>query len=65
MVWFESRDTEKIAKLAQENFIYVFPVLPILPLLSWLLKQGVGYFTSLSVVIVIMIFLFYLLQKIV
>ncbi|HCC73072.1 MAG TPA: hypothetical protein DEP89_04760, partial [Methylophilaceae bacterium] len=65
MVWFESRDTEKIAKLAQENFIYVFPVLPILPLLSWLLKQGVGYFTSLSMVIVIMIFLFYLLQKIV
>ncbi len=65
MVWFESRDTEKIAKLAQENFIYVFPVLPILPLLSWLLKQGVGYFTSLSMVIVIMIFLFYLLQKLV
>ena len=65
MVWFESKDTEKIAKLAHENFIYVLPVMPVLPLLSWMLKQGCKYFTSLSMVIIFMVILFYLLQKIV
>ena len=64
MVWFESKDTEKIAKLAHENFIYVLPVMPALPLLSWMLKQGYNYFTSLIVVIILMVILFYLLQKI-
>ncbi|MEY3301123.1 MAG: hypothetical protein RLY73_545 [Pseudomonadota bacterium] len=39
MIWFESKDTEKIAKLANENFIYVLPVMPVLPLFSWLLKN--------------------------
>jgi hypothetical protein len=64
MIWFESKDTEKIAKLANENFIYVLPVIPILPLFSWMLKNGYGYFTSMIMVITIMIILFYLLQKI-
>lgn len=65
IVWFESRDTGKIAKLAHENFLYVLPVLPVLPLLSWMLKQGYSYFTSLIMVTLLMIMLFYLLQKIV
>ncbi len=64
MIWFESKDTDKIAKLANENFIYVLPVIPALPLFSWLLKNQYGYFTSMVVVIFIMIILFYLLQKI-
>jgi ABC-type multidrug transport system permease subunit len=64
MIWFESKDTDKIAKLANENFIYVLPVMPALPLFSWLLKNHYGYFTSMIVVIFIMIILFYLLQKI-
>ena len=64
MIWFESKDTEKIAKLANENFIYVLPVMPVLPLLSWMLKNGFGYFTSLIMVTILMIILFYLLQKI-
>ena len=64
IIWFESKDTEKIAKLANENFIYVLPVLPVLPLFSWMLKNGFGYFTSMIVVTILMIILFYLLQKI-
>jgi len=64
IIWFESKDTEKIAKLANENFIYVLPVLPVLPLFSWMLKNGFGYFTSMIMVIILMIVLFYLLQKI-
>jgi hypothetical protein len=64
IIWFESKDTEKIAKLANENFIYVLPVLPVLPLFSWMLKNGFGYFTSMIMVTILMIILFYLLQKI-
>ena len=63
MIWFESKDTEKIAKLANENFIYVLPVIPIPPLFSWMLKNDYGYFTSMIMVIILMIILFYLLQK--
>ena len=63
MIWFESKDTEKIAKLANENFIYVLPVIPILPLFSWMLKNDYGYFTSMIMVIILMMILFYLLQK--
>ena len=64
IIWFESKDTEKIAKLANENFIYVLPVLPVLPLFSWMLKNGFEYFTSMIVVTILMIIIFYLLQKI-
>ena len=64
MIWFESKDVDRIAKLANENFIYVLPVMPVLPLFSWLLKHGYGYFTSMIMVIIIMIILFYLLQKV-
>ena len=64
MSWFESKDVDRIAKLANENFIYVLPVMPALPLFSWLLKNGYGYFTSMIMVIIIMIILFYLLQKV-
>jgi len=64
MIWFESKDVDRIAKLANENFIYVLPVMPVLPLFSWLLKHGFGYFTSLIMVIIVMIILFYLLQKV-
>ena len=64
MIWFESKDVDRIAKLANENFIYVLPVMPVLPLFSLLLKHGFGYFTSMIMVIIIMIILFYLLQKV-
>jgi hypothetical protein len=64
MIWFESKDTEKIAKLANENFIYVLPVMPVLTLFSWLLKNGYGFFTSMMMVTILMIILFYVLQKI-
>ena len=64
MIWFESKDVDRIAKLANENFIYILPVMPVLPLFSWLLKHGYGYFTSLIMVIIVMIILFYLLQKV-
>lgn len=64
MIWFESKDSEKIAQLANENFIYVLPVMPVLPIFSWLLKNQYGYFTSMLLAIIIMTILFYLLQKI-
>ena len=34
IIWFESRDTDKIAKLANENFLYILPVMPVLPLFT-------------------------------
>lgn len=64
IIWFETKDVGRIAKLANENFIYIFPVIPILPLFSWLLKNNFGYFTSMSIVMMMMLILFYLLQKI-
>jgi hypothetical protein len=36
-----------IADLAKNNFLYVLPVIPALPLFSWMLKQGFGFFTTL------------------
>ena len=59
MIWFESKDTERIAQLANENFIYVLPVMPALPIFSWLLRHGYGYFTSMIMVIILMLILFY------
>jgi hypothetical protein len=50
-------------KFINENFLYVLPVMPVLPLFSWMLKNGYGYFTSMIMVIILMILLFYLLQK--
>ena len=63
MIWFESKDSERIAQLANENFIYVLPVMPALPIFSWLLTHGYGYFTSMIMVIILMLILFYFLQK--
>jgi hypothetical protein len=63
MIWFESKDTERIAQLANENFIYVLPVMPALPIFSWLLRHEYGYFTSMIMVIILMLILFYFLQK--
>ncbi len=64
LIWFESKDVEKIARLANENFIYIFPVMPVLPLFSWLLRNGYSYYTSMILVATLMLILFYLLQKI-
>jgi hypothetical protein len=47
ILWFETKDTEMIADLAKNNFLYVLPVIPALPLFSWMLKQGFGFFTTL------------------
>lgn len=47
ILWFETKDTEIIADLAKNNFLYVLPVIPALPLFSWMLKQGFGFFTTL------------------
>ena len=63
MIWFESKDTDRIAQLANENFIYVLPVMPALPLFSWLLRNGYSYFTCMIMVIILMLILFYFLQK--
>ena len=47
ILWFETKDTEMIADLAKNNFLYVLPVIPALPIFSWMLKQGFGFFTTL------------------
>jgi hypothetical protein len=47
ILWFETKNTEMIADLAQNNFLYVLPVIPALPLFSWMLRQGFGFFTTL------------------
>jgi len=39
MIWFESKDTDKIAKLANENFIYVFTVTILMIILFYLLQK--------------------------
>ena len=47
ILWFETKDTQMIADLAKNNFLYVLPVIPALPLFSWMLRQGFGFFITL------------------
>ena len=47
ILWFETKNTEMIADLAKNNFLYVLPVIPALPLFSWMLRQGFGFFITL------------------
>jgi len=50
MIWLhiEKQGTEKIANHAFYTFWYVFPTLPMFLLLPWMLRKGVGFWTSLG-----------------
>ena len=60
ILWFETKNTKLIADLAQNNFLYVIPVMPILPFFSWMLRSGYGFFVTLSVSILLTAVLFIL-----
>lgn len=60
ILWFETKDTEMIADLAKNNFLYVLPVIPALPIFSWMLKQGFGFFTTLFAASAMTVLLFLL-----
>ena len=60
ILWFETKNTKLIADLAQNNFLYVIPVMPILPFFSWMLRSGYGFFVTLFVSILLTAVLFIL-----
>lgn len=63
ILWFETKNIELIADLAKNNFLYVLPVIPALPLFSWMLKHGFGFFTTLLVASIITAILFILFDR--
>ena len=63
LIWLESKDNSRIADLALQNFYYVIPVIPALPLLCWLLKSGVSFYASIFMSSMLTIILFWLFKK--
>jgi len=63
ILWFETKNTKLIADLAQNNFLYVIPVMPILPFFSWMLRSGYGFFVTLFVSILLTAVLFILFDN--
>lgn len=64
-MYVESGDTDRIARVAQETFWYVLPTLPMFLLMSYLLRNGYGFFLTLAVSVVVTAILFILTQAVV
>lgn len=64
LIWFETKDDQRIADLALQNFYYVIPVIPVLPFFSWLLKSGLGFISTLTLSTVLTVVLFWLFKKV-
>lgn len=63
LIWLETKDHQKIADLALENFYFVIPVIPILPIFSYMLKSGYSFLTVLISCSVLTVLLFYIFKK--
>lgn len=63
LIWLESKDNQRIADLALQNFYFVIPVIPVLPFFSWLLRSGFSFFTTLGLSTLLTILLFLLFKK--
>jgi hypothetical protein len=57
-LWYDTRDTVRIADHAQATFWYVLPSMPMFLVLPWLLRSGYGFWLSLAGVCVMTIMLY-------
>jgi ABC-type multidrug transport system permease subunit len=63
LIWLESRDNQRVADLALQNFYYVLPVMPILPFFSWLLRLGFGFLSAMVLSTILVVLLFWIFRK--
>lgn len=47
-LWVDKPDAENMARHAGATFWYVVPSLPMFLLIPWLLRQGIGFWTTLA-----------------
>ena len=48
-LWRDSGDSERVAQLAASTFWFVLPSLPMFLVLQWLLRSGLGFWTSIAI----------------
>lgn len=48
-LWRDTGDGARIASHAEATFWYVLPSLPMFLILPWLMRQGVGFWSSLGI----------------
>ena len=63
-IWFETKDTAKIAILSYQIFWFVIPSLPMFLILPFLLNKGVNFFLALLLGSSVTVMLFYITHKI-
>ena len=61
-IYVESKDKIKIADISQETFWYVIPTLPMLLLMSWMLRNDYNFYLSLFLCCVLTAGLFAITQ---
>jgi hypothetical protein len=50
-LWRDSRDGERVAELAGSAFWFILPSLPLFVVLPWLLRSGLGFWVSMTLVV--------------
>jgi hypothetical protein len=63
-MYFETKDTERIASLSTSIFWMVLPSLPFFVLFPFLLHRNIGFFVSLMISTAVMLVLFFLMVQI-
>mgnify|MGYP001275823370 CR=1 FL=1 len=48
-LWRDTQDIDRIASHTEATFWYVLPSLPMFLLVPWLLRQGIGFWSSLGI----------------
>jgi len=51
-LWRDSHDGERVAELAGSAFWFILPSLPMFLVLPWLIRSGMWFWLSLSIVVV-------------
>ena len=46
-LWFDTRDTARIAELSRSTFWFFLPSMPLFLVLPWLLRSGMGFWLAL------------------
>jgi hypothetical protein len=60
-LWRDTSDTARIASHAEATFWYVLPSMPMFLLMPWLVRSGLGFWTSLGLGCAVTILLYFLL----
>ena len=50
-LWRDSHDGERVAELAGSAFWFILPSLPLVLVLPWLIRSGLGFWLSLALVV--------------